>query len=153
MISQKSLFNTDVSGGSMADVQKKNETAYVPLAAKIRPQTLDEFVGQSHLVGKNSPIRKLIETENITSMIFWGPPGCGKTTLAEIIANQTKSKFFTLSAVNAGKADVKEIVKIYGFSRNRVIQPTEEDPADEIRRDFRKKYGRKAFTFPDQVLS
>ncbi|MBN1618201.1 replication-associated recombination protein A [Candidatus Dojkabacteria bacterium] len=83
-----------------------------PLAARLRPQTLDEFVGQEHLVGPDAPIRKLIENNALKSMIFWGPPGCGKTTLARIIANSTKSQFFQLSAVDSGKSDVKKIVDI-----------------------------------------
>ena len=59
----------------------------VPLAERMRPTNLDEYIGQEHLVGKDKPIRRMIETGNITSMIFWGPPGCGKTTLATVIAN------------------------------------------------------------------
>lgn len=81
-----------------------------PLADRIRPQSLDEFVGQKHLVGENKPIRLAIEQDKIFSMIFWGPPGCGKTTLARIIAEQTGSDFKALSAVSAGKDDVRQIV-------------------------------------------
>lgn len=83
-----------------------------PLAARIRPETLDEFVGQEHLVGPNGPIRTLIESDKISSMIFWGPPGSGKTTLASVIANQTKSHFVSMSAVDSGKADVKRVVEL-----------------------------------------
>jgi len=82
-----------------------------PLADQIRPQALKQFVGQVHLVGPNQPLRLAIKTDQIHSMIFWGPPGCGKTTLARIIANETKSEFVHLSAVAAGKADVKQVVK------------------------------------------
>lgn len=85
--------------------------AKAPLAARIRPQTLDDFVGQDHLVGDNGPIRKLIERGSIPSMIFWGPPGCGKTTLAEIIANSVNANFVSLSAVDSKKADVKKVVE------------------------------------------
>jgi putative ATPase len=81
-----------------------------PLADRIRPQSLDQFVGQKHLVGKNKPIRLAIDQDKIFSMIFWGPPGCGKTTLARIIARQTGSEFKSLSAVSAGKDDVRKIV-------------------------------------------
>ena len=65
-----------------------------PLAARIRPENLDEYVGQQHLLGKGKVLRNLIESDNISSMIFWGPPGVGKTTLARIIANMTKTNFF-----------------------------------------------------------
>jgi len=82
-----------------------------PLADQIRPPALKQFAGQAHLVGPNQPLRLAIKTDQIHSMIFWGPPGCGKTTLARIIANETKSKFVHLSAVAAGKADVKQVVK------------------------------------------
>lgn len=81
-----------------------------PLADRIRPKTLDEFIGQEHLVGPNGPIRKLISTGGIPSMIFWGPPGTGKTTLARIIASSTNVEYHGLSAVSAGKADIKMIV-------------------------------------------
>jgi putative ATPase len=82
----------------------------IPLAEKIRPKTLDEFVGQEHLVGKNGIIRKLIEADQIPSMIFWGPPGSGKTTLAQIIANTTKSYFLNYSAVTTTLDDVRKVV-------------------------------------------
>jgi len=81
-----------------------------PLADWIRPQTLSEFIGQDHLMAKNGIIRKLIESDQIPSMIFWGPPGSGKTTLAYIIANTTNSKFIHSSAVTASLADVRKIV-------------------------------------------
>ena len=73
-----------------------------PLADRMRPRTLDEFVGQEHLVGPGKPLRVQIERDDPTSMIFWGPPGTGKTTLAKIIANMTKAEFIEFSAVLAG---------------------------------------------------
>lgn len=82
----------------------------LPLAAQLRPKHLDEFVGQSHLVGPGKPIRLAVEQGKVFSMIFWGPPGVGKTTLARIIASAADREFFELSAVSAGKADIKEIV-------------------------------------------
>ncbi|OGD63436.1 AAA family ATPase [Candidatus Beckwithbacteria bacterium RBG_13_42_9] len=83
---------------------------YQPLADRIRPKNLKEFIGQSHLVGENKPLRLAIEQDNIFSMVFWGPPGCGKTTLAKIIAEETGSEFIGLSAVSASKSDIRKIV-------------------------------------------
>jgi putative ATPase len=83
-----------------------------PLAEVIRPQTLKEFIGQEHLVGQNKPIALAIKEGRINSMILWGPPGCGKTTIARVIANEIGGQFFGLSAVSAGKEDVRKIVKI-----------------------------------------
>jgi len=82
----------------------------IPLAERIRPKTLNDFVGQEHLVGKKGIIRKLIESDQIPSMIFWGPPGSGKTTLAQIIANTTKSYFLNYSAVTTTLDDVRKVV-------------------------------------------
>ena len=82
-----------------------------PLAERLRPRTLDEYIGQTHLVGNNSVLRRMIDTGNVSSFILWGPPGVGKTTLAKIIANTTKSPFYTLSAVNAGVKDVRDVIE------------------------------------------
>ncbi|MBQ3580940.1 MAG: replication-associated recombination protein A [Bacteroidales bacterium] len=82
-----------------------------PLAEILRPQTLDEYVGQSHLVGKGAVLRTLIESGRIPSMIFWGPPGTGKTTLAGIIANQLARPFHTLSAISSGVKEVREVIE------------------------------------------
>ena len=81
-----------------------------PLAARMRPRSFEEFVGQEHLVGEDRMLRRLIESDQVPSMIFWGPPGSGKTTLARIIAAQTKSHFEPISAVTAGVADLRRIV-------------------------------------------
>ncbi|MFH1004506.1 MAG: replication-associated recombination protein A [Bacteroidota bacterium] len=82
----------------------------VPLAERLRPKTLNDFVGQKHLVGKDAILRKAISSDNIPSMIFWGPPGVGKTTLARIIANQLSRPFFSLSAINSGVKEVREVI-------------------------------------------
>ncbi|MBS1571750.1 MAG: AAA family ATPase, partial [Bacteroidetes bacterium] len=70
----------------------------IPLAERLRPQSLDEVLGQEHLTGIDAPIRKMLENDSINSLLFWGPPGTGKTTLAEIISQQSNRKFFKLSA-------------------------------------------------------
>jgi len=84
--------------------------APAPLAARMRPRTLDEFVGQEHLVGAGRALRRAIENDTVPSMILWGPPGTGKTTLAEIIAKATGAEFVALSAVSAGVADLRAVV-------------------------------------------
>jgi putative ATPase len=81
-----------------------------PLADRIRPQTLDQFIGQKHLVGPGKPLSLAIQQNKVYSMIFWGPPGVGKTTLARIIAKQTNRPYFELSAVSAGKSQIRDIV-------------------------------------------
>ena len=82
----------------------------IPLAEQMRPKTLDEVLGQEHLTGKNGTVRKMLENDTLTSLIFWGPPGTGKTTLAEIISEQSGRKFFKLSAVSSGVKDVREVI-------------------------------------------
>ena len=85
--------------------------AHVPLAERIRPNTLDELLGQEHLVGKGSILRTAIEHGKIPSMIFWGPPGTGKTTVANIIAHTLKVPFFQLSAISSGVKDLREVIE------------------------------------------
>ena len=85
-----------------------------PLAARLRPQTLDEIVGQKDLIGEGKILRKIIENDNIPSMIFWGPPGVGKTTLANVIARQTNANFINFSAVTSGIKEIKEVMKQAG---------------------------------------
>ena len=87
------------------------EKGYQPLAARLRPRDLSEFCGQKHLVGEGKVLRKLIENDAVTSMIFWGPPGVGKTTLARIIANQTRSTFIDFSAVTSGIKEIKQVMQ------------------------------------------
>jgi putative ATPase len=83
-----------------------------PLAERMRPRTLDEFIGQEKLLGPGKPLRVQIESDNLSSMIFWGPPGCGKTTLARLIARLTKAEFVSFSAVLAGIKEIKEVMAV-----------------------------------------
>ena len=82
-----------------------------PLAERLRPKTLEDYIGQKHLVGPDAILRKMIEAGRISSFILWGPPGVGKTTLAQIIANKLETPFFTLSAVTSGVKDVREVIE------------------------------------------
>ena len=101
-----------------------------PLAARLRPRTLEEYVGQTHLLGPGKVLRRLIESDQVSSMIFWGPPGVGKTTLARIIANQTKAAFIDFSAVTSG---IKEI--------RAVMQQAEDN----------RRFGEKTILFVDEI--
>ncbi|WP_152656597.1 replication-associated recombination protein A [Oceanobacillus sp. CFH 90083] len=94
--------------GSLFEEDNKRNS---PLASRVRPKTLDEFVGQQHLLARGKVLREIIENDQVTSIIFWGPPGVGKTTLAEIIASKTESTFINLSAVNSSIKDIKNMMK------------------------------------------
>jgi putative ATPase len=101
-----------------------------PLADRMRPQTLDEFVGQEELLGPGKPLRTQIEHDQLSSMLFWGPPGCGKTTLARIIAKRTKSDFIPFSAVLSGIKEIKEVM---------------------VKAEAARRYGRRTIVFVDEV--
>ena len=105
-------------------------TAYQPLAERVRPRTLDEFVGQEHLLGEGKVLRRLIEGDCVTSMIFWGPPGVGKTTLAQIIAARTQSKFIIFSAVTSSIKDIRAVMQ---------------------EADKRRMYGERMIVFVDEI--
>ncbi len=127
MSNQSSLFGSDDSASPTKKAQPAKETATSgePLAARMRPRTLDEIVGQEHLVEPGRLLRRSIEGDRVPSMILWGPPGSGKTTLAEVIAHQTHARFVTLSAVSAGVADLRRVVeearKLRQFSKQHTI--------------------------------
>src|SRR4026209_2290903 len=108
-MAQDDLFNAP------ATVQPPREAApqpqrHAPLAARMRPRTLDEYVGQSHILGPGQLLRRAIEADRIQSLIFYGPPGTGKTSLAQIIANQTQGKFERLSGVESNVADMRRVL-------------------------------------------
>ena len=106
----------------MTDLYEREAEA--PLADRMRPRTLDEFIGQAHLIGAGRLLRRAIEADRLTSSIFFGPPGCGKTTLASIIARATKANFVQLNAVTSGVADVREVLKTAQERRTLYGQPT-----------------------------
>lgn len=92
-----------------------------PLAERVRPQTLEDLIGQEHLVGKEGVLRRAINAGRIPSMILWGPPGVGKTTIANIIANSVKAPFFTLSAISSGVKEVREVIQKAKFQSNTIL--------------------------------
>lgn len=94
-----------------------NREQSIPLASRLRPEKLEDFIGQEHLLGKGKMLRNLIEQDQISSMIFWGPPGVGKTTLASIIAGRTKADFINFSAVTSGMKEIKEVMSQAEISR------------------------------------
>src|SRR5213082_800561 len=120
MPDQSSLFGSDATLSATKQISTGE-----PLAARMRPRTLDEILGQEHLLRSGRVLRRSIEEDRIPSMILWGPPGSGKTTLAEVIARQTHAHFVTLSAVSAGVADLRKVVedarKLKQFSKQRTI--------------------------------
>ena len=95
---QLSLFSEEISRNA-------------PLASRLRPEALEEYIGQEHLVGEGKVLRNMLDKDSISSMIFWGPPGVGKTTLARIIARKTKSSFIDFSAVTSGIKEIKDVMK------------------------------------------
>ncbi len=132
MTEQASLFGSDngtpptkKSSPTSKNAQSTQTITGEPLASRMRPRTLDEVVGQEHLLAPGRLLRRIIESDRIPSMIFWGPPGSGKTTLAELVARHTNARFVTLSAVSAGVADLRRVVdeaqKLRQFSHQRTI--------------------------------
>src|SRR6202007_632062 len=111
-------------------VEPETPSALQPLAERMRPRTLDEFVGQEKLLGPGKPLRMQIESDNLGSMLFWGPPGCGKTTLARLIARLSKSDFISFSAVLCGIKEIKEVMAAS---------------------EYKSKSGRRTIVFVDEV--
>jgi len=115
----------------MSDALFENTKTHEPLAARMRPRNLDEYIGQDHIVGKGRLLRRAIAADQLTSVIFYGPPGSGKTTLARVIASHTKSNFITLNAVLTGVADIRNAIK--------------------QAEDFKNLYSRRTILFVDEV--
>lgn len=127
------------SSGSQNAHTRTASNGVEPLAARIRPQSLDEFIGQEHLVGTGKPIREAIERKHRFSFILWGPPGVGKTTLARIYANALDADLYELSAVSAGKEDIKKILKSGGF-RPKILFLDEIHRFNKAQQDFLLPY-------------
>jgi putative ATPase len=123
------LFPAEEAEGTASSLTEIDPAA--PLAARMRPRTLDEFAGQESVVGEGTLLRRAIEQDRLTSVIFWGPPGSGKSTLAQIIARTTKAKFENYSAVTSGVADIRKVI--------------------EQARERRKKLGQKTILFVDEI--
>src|SRR6266436_10030855 len=125
MPDQSSLFGSDTTPSSKKNTSAPSSTSTEPLASRMRPRTLDEIIGQEHLLAPGRALRRSIEEDRVPSIILWGPPGSGKTTLAEVIARQTRAHFVSLSAVSAGVADLRKVVedarKLKQFSGQRTI--------------------------------
>jgi len=126
MTEQTSLFaSSDDVPSTKEKATRPNTKSGEPLAARMRPRTLDEIVGQEQLVGKGRLLRRTIESDSLTSIILWGPPGSGKTTLAEVIALSTHARFMRVSAVSSGVADLRKVTdeasKLRQFSNQRTI--------------------------------
>ena len=96
---------------TFGDYKTSGVSAHAPLAERMRPRTIEEFIGQEHLLGEGRILRRMIETDSLSSLILWGPPGCGKTTLAHIIAAETKSHFIFFSAILSGIKEIREIFR------------------------------------------
>jgi len=111
----------DLFGTKTEHLKSSKQT---PLAERMRPHNLDEFIGQQHLVGTGKLLRQAIEQDKLISIIFWGPPGVGKTTLARIIAEVTKSEFHSISAVTSGVGDLRKIIEKADFNRNSLAKRT-----------------------------
>ena len=125
MAEQSSLFGEENTAAKKKAPQGSNTLRGEPLAARMRPHSVDEIVGQEQILGEGRLLRRAIESDRISSMILWGPPGSGKTTLAEVIARHTHARFITLSAVSAGVADLRKVVeeanRLKQFSGQRTI--------------------------------
>ena len=99
------------SGPDLFGVAKPDRTMDVPLAERMRPESFEDLTGQDEIIGKGRPLRSAIDADRLSSVILWGPPGCGKTTLAHLISRSTKAHFVSFSAVTSGVPELREIIK------------------------------------------
>ena len=104
------MSSHDPTGDLFAPAQRATRPGKVPLAERMRPRSFDDLVGQDEVVGPGRPLRNAIERDQLSSVIFWGPPGCGKTTLAGLVAQHTESQFLPFSAVTCGIPELREII-------------------------------------------
>jgi putative ATPase len=126
-----SLFPEMEEGSARSHKAFDSDPSTAPIAERMRPRTLEEFVGQDHLLAEGRILRRLIEEDRLTSLVFWGPPGSGKTTLARVIANSTASEFVPFSAVTSGIKEIRQVMK---------------DAAE-----VRSKLGRRTVLFIDEI--
>ena len=119
-----SLFPEMEEGSARSHKAFDSDPSTAPLAERMRPRALEEFVGQDHLLAEGRILRRLIEEDRLTSLVFWGPPGSGKTTLARVIANSTASEFVPFSAVTSGIKEIREVMKDAAEVRSKLSRRT-----------------------------
>src|SRR5262245_26004505 len=123
-MSRDDLFSSAVAQAKQTTAEQESQTRHQPLAARMRPQNLEEFVGQPHILGPGQLLRRAIEADRIQSLILYGPPGTGKTSLAQIIARQTRGRFERLSGVESNVSDMRRVLSGAATRLQNTGQPT-----------------------------